>query len=178
MRTSLAFFMGVLFLAIGAGCSLITDFDNDNNIKEDGSPPDNELYAIDENLTETVVVSLDETDIGSLELPLVEPLPSAEGGDEELVAMLGQSIVVVVRRRDTGTTINITQGTLVASDPASPGEYKLSTTSDRNQIDVEFFNEVDGRSLQPGQAYDATIRVFENPYFKEEEIVRDVSVVR
>jgi hypothetical protein len=178
MRTSVAFFMGVLLLAVASGCSLITDFDNDGKPEGDGAPSNPELYAIDENLTQEVVVSLDETDIGTLELALDEPLPNADEGDEELLAMLGSSINVWVKHVEVGTTVDITKGTLVDSTPASPGEYKLSTTPDRKQIDIQFFNEVDGRSLQPHQDYAATIQVIENDYFKTENFARDVSVVR
>ena len=95
-----------------------------------------------------------------------------------LEQLLASAITLTVENKDSGATVDLTQGTLVQSGPESPGEYSIATNDDRDTITVQFFNQIqDGRSLQESGNYGVVVEVKQNEYLVTESLTRDVTVL-
>ncbi|MDJ0762397.1 MAG: hypothetical protein QNJ97_05355 [Myxococcota bacterium] len=157
-----------------AGCTAITDFDDDW-INEDG---DDELYPLDDFLTNPIYVDLLGNGNAIISLDMYPPIPEVEdGGDSAILAMLGDIINMAVRNDTSGVSVNLIEGTSVNATPMNPGEYQMTLSPDRTSIEVIFRNEVDGKSLREGGEYTALISVLPNDVFLyTPQFTRDVVV--
>jgi hypothetical protein len=158
------------------GCSVITDFpadwiDDTNTL---------EKYALSENISEDVPVEVKllDNENARVTLNLLSPLPEAEEGDSELASLLGDAIGLIVQNtQEGGTSVDLTQGTLVSGTPDNAGEYLIELGGGRSVITITFRNETtSGKSLSPEGSYEAMISVQTNPYFEAEDFVRDIEV--
>ena len=173
----------LLMLAIGSGCSAITDFTIPPEEGEDtstggdaGNAP--ELYSIDENLAEQMEITLQDDSTGTLTMRFASPLPEPEEGDEMLEDLLGDVITLEVQN-DDGISVLLSDGELISGTPNDEGEWSIEIgNGDRTEVDVTFYNEFEGRAMQDGDEYTARIEVAENDYFVEESFSRDVTVVQ
>jgi hypothetical protein len=159
-----------LMMAMGAGCSAITDFDD--------VPESEGLYSVRSNLGNPVAVTIDDDNVGTFALRFENALPEAEGGDEALVALLGDAIDLQVQNED-GITVYLSDGSYLAASetPDEEGEWSIGpVNNNRTVVNLTFFNLVEGRSLYDGRAYSATIDIAANDYFAEENVERDVTV--
>ncbi len=155
-----------LVVLFGAGCTLLTDF-------SDGD----DLYSIDKNLVTPVGVVLEE-DMGRIELTFREELPEAD--DETLLDLLSHGTIdVIVERTATGTSYTLTQGMQTETQPTQPGEYRLQLNDARTTLSVVFFNEFeDAAQLRENEDYEAAIDIKTNDFFQTDTIPVDVSVSR
>lgn len=180
---------GVLVLALGLGCSAITDFpempedseapidnptDDDTGTTETDAP--SELYSIDDNLDNPVVITLEDDSTATFTMRFEAGLPEPEQGDDALEDLLGDIITLDVQNSD-GISVTLSDGTLVTSPPDDEGEWGISLgNTDRTEVDVVFYNLFDSRSMQDGDEYTALIEIAANDYFEEESLTRDVTV--
>ena len=163
-----------LFLALvfslaccGLGCTLITTFDD----PRDGGM--NHPYSLDENMEESVSVDLLENGNATITLPLTSPLPDSD--DTDLAALLEQDTIGLVVTKDNGITANLTSGTRVETTPTNPGEYFVTISDDRLEVEVEFRNETtEGRALHETNNYTAAVKVQTNTIFAVEEFTRPI----
>lgn len=169
-----SYLFGLLFLlvtVISSGCTLITDF------PEYGDSGTDVLYSLADNVANPVQVVLINDKDAVISLDLDESLPETSDDDSVLEQLLASSITLTLKNKDSGTTVDLTQGTRVKDEPDSPGEYRISTNADRNQISVQFFNQIqNGRSLRADGDYEAVVEVRQNNYLVAEELSRDVTV--
>jgi hypothetical protein len=154
-----------LLVALPA-CTLITDF----------SKPGDDLYSLDENMNSQIAVSLS-GDTASLTLSFVEPLPGAAEDDQALLGLIsGGTIGLTVANDVTGVNFNLANDGTYSETLSGPGQYNLALGTDRGQISINLYNQVQGASLYAGGDYSATIAVLDNDWFESEEFVRDVTV--
>jgi hypothetical protein len=138
-------------------------------------------YDIEGNIPgDAINVTLAGDGTGSVVLPLIEPLPTPESGDDqELLALLLDGTISVTVQDQESTSYTLTSGTLVMGVPSAPGEYSLSLDEARAVLTIRFYNETTtGASLQAGQAYTVWIEVTLCDWFSvtNTPIVRTVTV--
>jgi hypothetical protein len=171
-------------LAAGSGCSAITDFPpmpeeegEDTSPRDAGMPPA-ELYSIDDNLADNIEITLHDDSTGTLTMSFDAPLPSHEEGDSALEDLIGDIITLEVQN-DDGINVTLSDGERISGTPDDEGEWTIELGNDfRTEVNVTFYNEFEGRSMQDGDEYTANIAIAENDYFEEESFVRDVTVTQ
>ncbi len=100
-------------------------------------------------------------DLGTVEVPLVRPLPA--GDDEDVASDLSGTVSLVVSSRETGATADLAAGSLVPTNPAAPGEYAWSIDDERTTVTLEFYNQTPGGlTLKVGRTYDVEFAVQPN----------------
>jgi len=165
--------ISILFMTIGAfGCTVVTDFPDID---------ETELYSLEANLANPVVVTLLDNGNATISLTLEEALPETdEGGDSEIAALLGDTVQVTVRSLAEGATpptADLTQGEPVTNEPSDPGQYQITLNQARTTATIVFRNDtVGGQSLKETGEYEAAIDVRPNSYFAIESFSRDVDI--
>jgi hypothetical protein len=165
----------LLFTALFClNCSLITDFDSDLLVEEDGGG----LYSLSALISNPVEVILYDNGTASSTFELDEVLPDVD--DETLLSMIDMGIITLeVLNVDTSVSTNLTEGTRLedGSSPNSAGEYVLSVNETRDEVGVLFWNETtDGQALHEDGNYRAIFNVARNNIFESESFIRDVNV--
>ncbi len=113
-------------------------------------------------LTDGVVVTLS-GNTGKVEVPMAVPVP--ETNDSALEAELRAACALVISSNVTGSTLDISVGSLVESNPAAPGEYAWSINSDRDIITMTFFNQSPGGlTLKTDRTYNVSMSIDTNRY--------------
>ena len=154
-------------------CTLITNFD------DPGDGGDDERYSLEANVEDPVGVVLKNDRDAIITLSLLDTLPKRDDDGSVLEQILSSAITLTLENQSSGATVDLTQGTLVQDVPDQPGEYRITTTTDRDQITVEFFNQIqDGRSLGENGNYEAVVEIMENDYLETETFTRDVTVTK
>lgn len=113
--------------------------------------------------------------LGEVIVPLSEALPDVPL--DEITQALAMAVSLTVQD-DAGVTANlITDGTLVNTPPANPGEYMWEVSDDRMFVRFTFFNQTPGGSqLRAGGAYTAIFVVSDNNFVENTEATIAVSV--
>lgn len=163
-RTTSLLFTLLAIVSLSA-CNAITDF---SEIKGG--------YSLEDSLVTPVLLSLS-GDTGTIALVFDDALPEAQ--DEELYALIsGKVIEIDVSSAATGTSYSLTQGLRVSDGPNDIGEYSVALSEDRKTMNISFFNEFAGASIQAGGSYSALIQVKENDFFKVGVLaIDDITVV-
>lgn len=104
-------------------------------------------------------------DLGTVEIPFVEPIPPVADDIEDPAAEIARVLELMIRSDETGTTVNITDGTYLDSDPTGLGEFTCSLNSGRDVATVTFWNESsDGLTLKTDRTYTVQITIQDNDY--------------
>jgi hypothetical protein len=100
---------------------------------------------------------------GTVRVPFVEPVPNVadEDFEEELQGAVSLSVVSAA----SGSSADLTTGTLVSDSPSGPGEWSWTFNEDRDEATLTFFNEsASGLTLKPQNSYSATLTIATNAY--------------
>ncbi len=104
-----------------------------------------------------------------------DPLASDNALDMQSLLSNGTIFLDVVAT-ETGTSYDLTGGTMVNVTPAGSGQYQVSLDETGVIVTVRFFNDFQGTAIAPGGAYSAVVNVNANNYFKTEQFSRGVQV--
>jgi hypothetical protein len=130
---------------------------------------------IDRDMLESgVTVSVASTQVGSVAVPFITPVPMPGGdtggsGDDDLEDELSDAVTFVVMSNASGTNANLTSGIIVDGTPSGAGQWRWELNGDRDQADITFYNAtVNGLTLKAGNAYTATLSITTNEYIASE----------
>jgi len=113
-------------------------------------------------LEEGLMVTLS-GNLATIDLPFSTAVPAAT--NDELEAELMDAVSLIVENEATGTTANLTSGSLVDTTPASAGQYTWALDTERDTLTITFYNETtNGLSLSAGTPYVAEFSVTSNEY--------------
>jgi hypothetical protein len=104
-------------------------------------------------------------EVGSITVPLTEPVPSqfreGESAYSELLDELGDGrVVLTVTSDETLTSANLMDGTAVEGDPSGPGEYTWEVAPDGEDVTLTFWNETSaGTTLKSDRTYTAELSI-------------------
>lgn len=120
-----------------------------------------------------VTVTVASTQVGSVAVPFITPVPNpggdTGGGGDELEDELSDAVSFVVMSNASGTNANLTSGIIVDGTPAGAGQWRWQLNDDRDRADITFYNAtVNGLTLSPGNAYTATLSITTNEYVASE----------
>ncbi|MCA9653399.1 MAG: hypothetical protein H6712_05745 [Myxococcales bacterium] len=113
-------------------------------------------------------------DVGSVSVPFEVAVPEASGdsdgdGDQLLEDELSAAVSLVVTSNVSGSTADLSSGTIVDAAPAGPGEWSWTLNGSRDMATMEFFNSsVSGLTLKPENTYSAMLSVASNGYVETE----------
>ena len=100
-----------------------------------------------------------------------------EQQDSLMAFLFGSGIAVTVVNDATGVAHDLNEGANVTTAPDQVGEFLVSASEDGAIVTVEFYNWFEGKTIQAGGDYSATVDVLENEFFATESFFRDVTVV-
>ena len=120
-----------------------------------------------------VTVSVASTQVGSVAVPFLTPVPvpgsDTDGGDDALEDELSDAVSFVVMSNASGTNANLTSGVIVDGTPTGAGQWRWQLNDGRDQADITFYNAtVNGLTLKAGNAYTATLSITTNDYIQSE----------
>lgn len=135
------------------------------------------LYSISDNLVDPVsIVLTEEGTKGTITLELSEALPEHSEGDDGMVSLISDAITLDIENQD-GIAYGLSEGDYVTAEPQRAGEWTIMLgNSDRTQINIVFYNEIEGRKMTDEDTFSAFITVSTNDYFVEEYITREATV--
>jgi hypothetical protein len=126
---------------------------------DDGSSDEKGEVDVDA-LTQTGAVVTISGNLGTVDVPFSTAVPEVDHADVQSALSL---VVLTVSNTTTGESFNLTEGTLVETEPAAANEYTWALNGDRTVGTLTFFNQVaSGQSLQVDGGYNATFEVLDN----------------
>jgi hypothetical protein len=156
-----ALFAVLISAALGIGC--------------DGSADGGEKVALSSIIPEPVPIDLGLA-TGTMTFDFSShPLDLDQKYDLEMFFYTG-GIAVTVANNATGVTYSLTEGAAVMTTPDQAGEYFVGVSADGKIVTVSFYNWFEGRTVEAGGDYSATVDVLDNEFFVAETFTRGVTV--
>ena len=105
-------------------------------------------------------------DVASITVPFVDPVPMASASAVE--SEMSDATSLVVSSVASGSSADLSDGTLVEGEPKEPGEYAWELDEERSEMTLTFYNETaSGLTLKTGSSYRATLSISENDFVVE-----------
>jgi hypothetical protein len=105
-------------------------------------------------------------DVASITVPFIDPVPMASGSAVE--NEMSDATSLVVSSVASGSSADISDGTMVDGEPTEPGEFSWELDEERSEMTLTFYNETtSGLTLESGSSYRATLAISENDFVVE-----------